>query len=461
MGITVIKDIGRGSLPQPRRLGLFAIFLVVYAVNGCSYQPGTVKIYFAAAMIISLAALALLILARHNMLARRMAMAAFICLILTDMAISAWSMKHYVATYYNVRPHFLEDFPAQAGAVELDFHNPRIFPFVGQTDMDGGQPYLWTLPDISLNFNGVINRQLTFAPTDVHNPKHISFGGWQDDPVMKDYVSKNSKLFFFARYAVQKGPGIFENIVSRNLAQDVLMVDGRGPSIRTEIPKDPVPLASGNDQWYSISKEINDSWPGWVYKNDMAIWDFPADINIPPYFASNIFTHDRWVRFFIQTADQKFIELAPAQGELLRPMTFDVQNIKEGKVFVALPANTSFVGMNGMLLLKTRDASGITSVWLHHSDETGINFLAPADGWLGIQYPYDPKWRIDVDGKPVHFYRVNKSFIGLPVAQGEHKVLIRYWPDSWLRWGLPASVVLTLALFVTLIIYALFEASYE
>lgn len=191
----------------------------------------------------------------------------------------------------------------------------------------------------------------------------------------------------------------------------------------------------------------------------MTIWDFPVQGNIPSFYASNIFTHDHWVRFFIQTADQKMIELTPAQGELLQPMTFDVQNIKEGKIFVALPANTSLAGMSGILLLKMRDASGITSVWLHHSDETGINFQAPEDGWLGIQYPYDPKWRIGVDGKPVHFYRVNKSFIGLPITQGEHKILIRYWPDSWLRWGLPLSAIVTSALFLILIIYSLYEFS--
>jgi hypothetical protein len=274
---------------------------------------------------------------------------------------------------------------------------------------------------------------------------------------MREFVSQNNHLFFFSRYAVQKGPGVFENIVRRRLAQDVLMVEGSGPSIKAGIPSQVVRLPQGGDQWFSIPQDILDGAPGWVYKNGMAIWDFPLGGNIPNYFATNILTHDHWARFFIQSADQKYVELSPAQGQLLRPMTFDVQNIKEGKVFVALPANTSFAGLKGVLLLKSRDASGITSVWLHHSDDTGITFQAPADGWLGIQYPYDAKWRIDIDGKPARFYRADKSFIGLPITQGEHKILIRYWPGSWLRWGLPLSAVLTCVLFIILIVYALYE----
>jgi hypothetical protein len=276
---------------------------------------------------------------------------------------------------------------------------------------------------------------------------------------MKDYLSQNDHVFFFTKYAVHQGPGVFEKIVRRGLGSSVLMVEGQGSSITTDIPGRLAPLAIGVDQWFSVSEDIKDAAPGWVYQNNMMIWDFPLKGTIPDYFATNILTHDHWVRFFLQSADQKYMELAPVQGELLRPMTFDVQNIKEGKVFVALPVNMPLTGLKGVLVLKMRDASGITSVWRHHSDETGITFQAPADGWLGIQFPYDPKWRIEVDGKPVHFYRADKSFIGLPVMQGEHRILVRYWPYSWLRWGLPLSILLTSFLFILLILYALHDAS--
>ena len=461
MGWGVLKDLGGGVVFKPKRFGWLTVFLVIFAVNGCSYQPAIVKTYFTVAMIISLIGFTLLIFAKRHNLFGRISMALFVFLFVADMALSVWGMKQYLAANYSLRPHFLEALPAQAGTVGVDFHNPKIFPFVARTDIlsTDDQPFLWTLPDMSLNFNRVMNRQLAFTPQDVHNPRHISFSGWQDDPWMRSYVSQNSQLFFFAKDAVQKGPGIFENIIRRQLTQDVMMVEGPESSVKNEIPPQVVPVHQGEDQWFSIPEDVKDHSPGWVYENGMAIWDFPIPGLIPDYFATNIFTHDRWVRFFIQSADQKYIELEPVQGQLLRPMTFDVQNIKEGKVFVALPGNTSFVGLKGVLFLKMKDASGITSVWLHHSDATGITFEAPADGWLGVQFPYDPKWRIELDGKSIHFYRANKSFIGFPITQGAHKILIQYWPDSWLRWGLPLSVILTSVLFILLIIYALWEAS--
>jgi len=463
MGLGVLKDLGQGVSLQFSRLRNFALFMIVFAVNGASHQPAIVKTYFFIDMAISLMALALLIWAGKQRPMRRIAITAFACLILMDMHISAWDMKHYLTDHCNLRPHLLEEVPQQTGPVGLDFHNPKIFPFVGQSDMIPvvAQSYLWTLRDLSLNFNSVINRQTALVPIESHSPRHIAFQGWVDDPLMKEYLAQNNKLFFFAGYGVRSGPGIFEKIVRHKLTSDVMMVEAKAaPSLRGEIPSQITPLPPGEDQWLSIPADAgDDDRPGWTYENGMAIWDFPLPGAIPDYFASNVFTHDKWVRFFIQTPDQKYSELAPVQGQLLMPMTFDVQNIKEGKVFVALPANMPLRGLRGILLLKTRDASGITSIWRHHSDETGITFQAPADGWLGIQFPYDPKWRIEVDGQSVRFYRADKSFIGLPVTRGEHKILIQYWPDSWLRWGLPLSVMLATILFIFLIFYALHEAS--
>ena len=277
----------------------------------------------------------------------RLAQAAFMFLILTDMGISAWDMKHYLASNVSLRPHFLEALPRADRAVGLDFHNPKIFPFVGQTDMFSvsEQSYLWTLRDMSFNFNSVIDRETSFVPIDGHSPRHISFEGWVNDPLMRDFVAQNNQLFYFASIGVKQRPGIFENIVRRRLAKDVMMVEGNGPSLNADIPSKISSFGPGERPMADITRNINDAWPGWVYRKDMVIWEFPLKGIIPDYFATNIFTHDRWVRFFIQSADQKYTEFAPVQGQLLRPMTFDVQNIKEGKVFVALPANTSFVGV--------------------------------------------------------------------------------------------------------------------
>ena len=461
MGLGVLKSLRRGVVLNPRRLGLFVVFLVIFVLNGSSYQPGIVKVYFVAAMTISLAALSLLIFAANKSSMRRIAEVLFIVLILADMMLGAWSMKYALSANCTLRPHFLEQLPPQAGPVGIDFRNPKIFPFVEQSEIypNTGNTYLLAVKEMSSTFHSILNRYTAFMPIDSWSPRHIAFQGWVKDPLMGEFLSQNNHLFFFARYGVHQGPSTFENIVRRKLGPDVLMVDGNEPSLADEIPSSVVRLNSGGDQWFSIVQDITDTSPGWAMADNMVIWDFPIQGGIPDHLATNSFTHDPWVRFFIQSPDQKYMELSPVQGQLLKPMTFDVQNIEEGKVFVALPVNTSFVGLKGVLLLKMRDASGITSIWRHHSDETGITFFAPSDGWMGIQIPYDPKWRIEVDGRSVHFYRADKSFIGIPLTQGEHKILVRYWPGSWLRWGLPLSVLLSSVLFIILIIYALHDAS--
>ncbi len=457
MGWGVLKDLGRRPVSY-WRLFLFAVFCAVFAANGSSAQPVIVQHYFAASMFFSLTAMALLIATPHRAYCGRLAQWILLALLLTDASLAAWQMKHYFKEYCSLRPHFVEVLPAEEGAVGLDFRNPKVLPFVNKTDSYdmGDQSYLWTLADLSLNFNTHINRQKSIEGAGFETARHVSFMGWQKNASMKAFLDQNDDLFFFAPYAVQQGPGVFEHMLRGGLARDVLMVDGTGPSIGNAIPASIRPRTPEPDQWMSVVKEIRDSWPGWAHEKAMAVWDFPVGGEFPGYFATDIMAHDKWVKFFIQSRDQNYAELSQAQGQLVRPMTYDVQNIKEGKVYVALPAEQSYKGFKGVLLFKMRDKSGITSVWRHTGDETGINFWAPSDGWLGIQYPFDPKWRIEVDGKPASFWRADQSFIGVPLSRGEHRILIRYWPDSWLRWGLPLSATVTFILFILLIIAALY-----
>ena len=201
-----------------------------------------------------------------------------------------------------------------------------------------------------------------------------------------------------------------------------------------------------------VSNEIQDEGQKMEFQKEMFIWDFPLPGTLPQHFASTIFAKDRNVKFFIQLPDQKARELEPAQGWLLRPYTFDVQNIKEGKVYVALPLDMRpLANARGVLLLKNRSSSGISGVWRHQSDQLGFYYDAPGKGWLRVRFPYDPKWRLTVDDKPARIFKVDESFIGFPLAQGPHKILIQYWPHSWLRWALFFSALTAMALFFVLV----------
>ena len=95
------------------------------------------------------------------------------------------------------------------------------------------------------------------------------------------------------------------------------------------------------------------------------------------------------------------------------------------------------------------------SVWKNEHDNMGINYHAPREGWLIFHYPYDNRWRLTIDDKPVKLYRVNQYFLGAPIKKGEHKILIQYWPDTWLRELIFISICLTIVTFLYLMLWGI------
>ena len=145
----------------------------------------------------------------------------------------------------------------------------------------------------------------------------------------------------------------------------------------------------------------------------------------------------------MQLSDGKLHEFEPAQGDLLRPYTFDVQNIRDGWVSFSFPGQELLPNRKYVLFFPGPGSEGFTRVVSHQSDQSEFIYRVPTDGWFVFHYPYDNKWKIAVDGSQVHFYKVNKSFIGFPISQGEHKILIQFWPRSPLRALLLVSALLT------------------
>ena len=108
-------------------------------------------------------------------------------------------------------------------------------------------------------------------------------------------------------------------------------------------------------------------------------------------------------------------------------MTFNVNNIRKGWV----TAGFSKRQINKKYIFACyENLSGIMDVWRNEGDNLGFNYVSRNNGWLVILFPYDKKWKIMIDDKPVEFYRANYSFMSLPITEGKHKVLIQYWPDT-------------------------------
>ena len=130
------------------------------------------------------------------------------------------------------------------------------------------------------------------------------------------------------------------------------------------------------------------------------------------------------------------------QGELIKPYTFDVQNIREGYLKAMFPMNDFPLYRKYLLLYRSSENQGVEGLWRRQFDNLGITYRANQNGWWVGHFPFDKKWRISVDGKQVAYYRVDESFVGFPLAQGEHKILIQYWPQSPLRIFLLLSALL-------------------
>ncbi len=420
-----------------RRWILLIGTMVGFVLTSLPYEPGPVRFYMVISLVCSLAA-AIALGAPPTSRWRQMAVVVMGALIIMDMLLSIYAMKHYLRLC-RIRTHAVSFRPGYGG-INIDLQNPKILPWVEAADFHGSsqEPHLWTLRDMTPLLDHVINDELMFQAVEVHNPRHVAYASWVNDPLMLDYVKKNTHLVSFVPRAVAASNKVWTQIVGDDLGREVLMVeDPPGP-----LPVSVAPFLKGGQkleyQWVAVPNELKNSLQQFVDEGHQIIWDFPVPGNFPPYYATTVFTDDQSLRFVMQDGD-KMVEFAPAQGRLVKPLTFDAQNIKEGKVFAAIPPSMFVNGAKAYLMFRQNIGDGLRRVWRHQCDQLGFDYAAPSDGWMMLRFPYDVKWEVVVDDKPVPFYRVNKSFIGLPVSRGEHRVLLRYWPRSWLRIGLLCS----------------------
>jgi uncharacterized membrane protein YfhO len=67
--------------------------------------------------------------------------------------------------------------------------------------------------------------------------------------------------------------------------------------------------------------------------------------------------------------------------------------------------------------------------------------------------PFDNKWTVTANGTQQKIYRANGAFIAFKVKAGENQIKLEYWPDTWLRFLIPASILLNLLALGFLIFY--------
>lgn len=461
MGIEAIRALYEGKKYSGIQLSLLALMTFVLVFNAIPVLPCEVRVYLMGCVVLLLGALSWIHF-RNSPRARNFLAGTICFLAIIDILFIIHRTKNLFDYMYDRKPTILDVAP-QEGMVEYDFVNPAIFPYPYSYTLHFSyrdEIYLWFLHGVSSDLDHVINQGLNYVYLSGYHPRHVEFAKWLNDPSMATYLSQNNEFIFLAQAAINASPDALSRICSAGLARQVVEVED--PQQELKLPDQwPVGIASKGEEDLQYSQIIGtlddvNLQSEYHLQGDMMIYTLHLPDIFPEHLASSWFlSQERYLRFAIEGEGQQWRQLQDAQGELIRPYTFDVQNIKKGQLKAAFPKNEFPLHRRCVLLYPSSENQGVEGLWNRQFDNLGIIYRAKRDGWLVGHYPYDRKWRISVDGKQVTYYRVNKSFIGFPLARGEHKILIRYWPHSPLRILLLVSALLTSLGFPMLIFSAL------
>jgi hypothetical protein len=388
----------------------------------------------------------------NSLPARRFLAGTIGLLMIIDVLFAVHQSKEYFALLPTRLPVKLDASP-QSGLVGIDYENPSIFPYRYSYAFNFSfrdEQYIWNPHGVSSDLHHVINQALNFTYTNGHNPRHAAFEKWPGDQQMLNYLLKNHQFIFLADEAINASDDAFSRISDAGLEGQVAMVDDPGHLLRLPDQWRGNGLDKNNEDilFSNISGPLigvgGNPYSSYNQQGGMIVYSLTLPESFPRYLTTSWFAEEqRYLHFSVEGEDGKWREFQHAQGELIRPYTFDVQNIKEGVLTAAFPSD-DFGGDKKFILYYPSPANdGVTGLWRRQFDNLGINYRAGRNGWLVCHYPYDTKFKISVDGKGVKYYRTNKSFIGFPLTGGEHKILIQYWPQSPLRILLLISACLT------------------
>jgi hypothetical protein len=98
------------------------------------------------------------------------------------------------------------------------------------------------------------------------------------------------------------------------------------------------------------------------------------------------------------------------------------------------PRAEAWVGGEHASALDVRDPLPERGVRLHRprADTLVADFEARGPGLLVVLEPYDPGWKVRINGRPAPLVPVFGAFRGVYVADGDRRVVMQYRPDVWM-----------------------------
>ncbi len=374
----------------------------------------------------------------HGRMGRIIAVMALALLFAAD----GWGMSRYVRglldTVLTTPRRVLTR--GDVGLVNLDYQNPRILPVREYYALSLHKQEDTYLFSSGANMPGLVFRYTNhlryYQPISNYLPRHAAFSKWVDDKgAMLYYLQQDPRMMFLASTAVNNGGDNFQTVLARGLARSVAVIEGN-----KNLP-DIVPDLPALDPTVNELKQISIPWSEVNFKRqgNFKIGSFAMPKDLARYYASTFLTPDERL-FHLEHNGAAF---KTAQGNLVVPMAFDVNNARDGWVSFAVLKDFSASGEGLTFAYPIRPKTGMTDVVTNTMDDFGFVYTADRDGWLIVHQPFDTKWKVYLDGKKTDFYKANKSFIGIPIAQGQHTVLLRYWPHTPVRFLLGISIIVS------------------
>ncbi len=335
-----------------------------------------------------------------------------------------------------------------------DYQNPDLFPLrnhysiipMGEHRLERPQNYYGQL-------FGFTHYERFFHQPNIYAPRHKSFEKLYTDGDFPTYLSSSapeSRMIYDVPLAVSRRHLSFHDAMKWNIIPSVVVIDDEGlpktdftltePEVldlankakEGPLPaRPPRPLRQAFAWNFSFKDaKVVDEHEGLITYSIKLPDDFPA------YFSTTSFTKDR--DYFQLSSQGK--PLTPVQGKPSEPGTFDVQNYQTRHLTILLKSDYPLAGATGKLTIWQPEE--ILGLWSQTNDNYGLRYDMKQDGWLVIHTPWDDKMKISVDGQEVTKFRANEIFTAIPLASGQHDILLSYLPGSPIRLLLVISMVL-------------------
>ncbi len=337
-------------------------------------------------------------------------------------AVELAALKNYVDEDLDVQVHLKPQVYSGVRSAEpilLDHQNPKVFPNRAYYK-NSAQPvfppaYTYQNTYGAYYSHYPLMERFLRSPS-LYEPRPLVFKDLHRDGANATYLQKDGRMMFFAPYAMDDSRVRMEDLLSLGLERQVVLLPAGSPGM---VPPDqaivPQPMPAVRPQEFALDLKKAKR----IQKGTNIEWHLTLPGSFPSYVTSTVFTQDQddlqlWM------GDRS---LTQVQGGLVAPYSFDVQNIKEGKAVVLLPQGIDPSSAGLKLVYKRSD--GIKEIWKNTHDAWGLTIEAPVDGWVVFHYPYDPKWKIIVDGRTEALYKADHYYLAVRVTKGEHRFLLK------------------------------------